>query len=144
MDIFSTYGYIGLFLAAFLAATIIPLSSEAVLYYMIYQSGDWLLPVIVASAGNVLGAMLNYWLGYKGSKLLLKKILRMDENDIQLAKKRYRKYGVYSLLLAWVPVIGDPLTVAAGLFKTPFSLFLLLVTIGKAGRYIALGLFIPS
>ena len=82
MDIFSTYGYIGLFLAAFLAATIIPLSSEAVLYYMIYQSGDRLLSVIVASAGNVLGAMLNYWLGYKSSKLLLKKILRMEPASI--------------------------------------------------------------
>ncbi len=141
MEYFSVYGYFGLFFAAFLAATILPLSSEAVLYFIIQQSGDWLWPILIASLGNVLGAVVNYVLGYKGSRILLKKILRMDEANIQHAEQRYQKYGVYSLLLAWVPIIGDPLTVAAGLFKTRFLLFLVLVTIGKASRYIVLGFF---
>ncbi|HGY56351.1 MAG TPA: DedA family protein [Caldithrix abyssi] len=141
MDIFTHYGYIGLFAASFLAATILPLSSEAVLFFMIQQSNEWALPVLVASVGNVLGSIVNYWLGYKGSYALLQKILRMNEDAVQRAVSRYQKYGKYSLLLAWVPVIGDPLTVAAGLFKTPFTVFIILVTIGKTSRYMALAFF---
>ena len=140
MDIFTAYGYIGLFFAAFLAATILPLSSEAVLYFSIQQSGDWWIPVLIASLGNILGSVINYWLGYKGSNFLLKKLLRMDTNSIRKATNRFQRYGVYSLLFAWVPVIGDPLTVAAGLFKTRFILFLLLVSIGKSSRYLLFGL----
>jgi len=140
MDIFTTYGYFGLFLAAFLAATVLPLSSEAVLYFSIQQNGEWAIPVLIASLGNILGSVVNYWLGHKGSNLLLQKLLHMDARSIRKATRRFQKYGVYSLLFAWIPVVGDPLTVAAGLFKTRFFLFLLLVSIGKSSRYLLFGL----
>jgi len=140
LELFSQYGYIGLFLAAFLAATILPFSSEALLLLLIHQTGEWMVPVLAASAGNILGSVVNYWLGYRGSRLLLHKWLRLDDKTIDKAERNFNRYGVYSLLLAWLPVVGDPLTVAAGLFKTRFSLFLLLVSIGKTGRYIALAM----
>jgi len=140
VEFFTQYGLIGLFLAAFLAATILPFSSEALLLVLVHQRGDWLLPVLAASAGNILGSVVNYGLGYKGSRLLLHKWLRLKDRTIEQAERSFNRYGVYSLLFAWLPVVGDPLTVAAGLFKTRFSLFLLLVSIGKAGRYIVLAL----
>ncbi len=138
MELLSHYGILGLFLAAFLAATILPFSSEALLLLVVRQTGDWVLPVVAASVGNILGSLVNYWLGLKGNKILLHQWLRIDEKTLHKAKRNFNRYGVYSLLFAWLPVVGDPLTVVAGLLKTRFSLFLLLVSLGKAGRYLAL------
>jgi len=138
LDLFAQYGYIGLFLAAFLAATILPFSSEALLLFLIHQTGHWPLLVLIASLGNILGSVVNYWMGYSGSRLLLHKWLRLDDKTVERAERHFTSYGKYSLLFAWLPVVGDPLTVAAGLFKMPFALFLVLVSIGKAGRYLAL------
>ena len=138
MELLSHYGLIGLFSAAFLAATILPFSSEALLLLLIHQRGDWVWPVVAASFGNILGSVVNYVLGYTGSRWLLVKWLRLDDRTIDRAERHFNRYGVYSLLFAWLPVVGDPLTVVAGLFKTRFSLFLILVSLGKVGRYLAL------
>lgn len=138
MEFLVTYGLFGLFIAAFLAATILPLSSEALLLIIIGYSDQFIIPVLVASIGNVLGSQFNYFLGYKGDDLLLKRVLRMSEEQITKARYRFNKYGTPSLLLAWLPVVGDPLTVIAGLFRVHFLLFTLLVAIGKIGRYLLL------
>lgn len=138
MELLNQYGIFGLFVAAFLAATILPFSSEALLLLLVQQSGQWVVPVIAASVGNILGSVVNYWLGLKGSRILLHKWLRIDNKTLDKAERNFNRFGVYSLLFAWLPVVGDPLTVVAGLFKTRFSLFLLLVSLGKAGRYLAL------
>ncbi len=135
---FSLYPYWTLFGSSFLAATILPFSSEALLLLQLQQKYTVSALLLAASAGNVLGSVVNYYIGLKGSRFLLEKVIRMKEEAIDKARERFRRYGMYSLLLAWVPVIGDPITVMAGMLRAPFYLFLLLVTVSKVGRYLFL------
>ena len=136
-------GYLALFLSALGAATILPFSSEAVLIALL-QSGEYdtSLLLFAASAGNISGSVINWILGFNLLKLKQRSWFPFNEKSIERASQQFRHYGVLSLLFAWVPIIGDPLTLIAGFFKTPFLLFLLLVSIGKVGRYLVLtGLF---
>jgi membrane protein YqaA with SNARE-associated domain len=138
MEFLAEYSYFGLFLSSFLAATLLPLSSELVLGVLLKQGFNPYSLLFVATFGNVLGSVVNYGLGAFGGRLILHKWWRMSDPEIQRAEKKFRKFGIFSLLLAWVPVIGDPLTVAAGVLKINFFLFLLLVGLGKGLRYMAI------
>lgn len=140
MDAFAQYGYIGLFTASFLAATILPLSSEVVLIFLLLNNYDPFLSITVATAGNVLGSVTNYALGFRGSFLIMGKLLRLSQDEIARSGQRFKKYGIFSLLFAWVPIIGDPLTVAAGVLKINIYVFLSMVTTGKLFRYIIVGI----
>lgn len=129
----------GLFLAAFVAATLLPGQSEVVLAAMVLAETQpvWLL-VSVASAGNVLGSVVNWGLGrflmrHAGHK-------RFPFTAEQIAKSQlwYGRWGWMSLWASWVPIIGDPLTLAAGIMREPLWRFLLVVSMAKAGRYIIL------
>ena len=92
--------------------------------------------VSVATFGNVLGAFVNYAIGFWGSTFLVRKVLKISEDEFIKAKQRFKKYGVFSLFFAWVPVIGDPLTVVAGVLKINILIFFILVTSGKLIRYV--------
>ncbi|MCF8259489.1 MAG: DedA family protein [Melioribacteraceae bacterium] len=144
LEYLTEYGYQGLFLASFLAATILPLSSELVLTYLLANGFDPVYVVIIATIGNTLGAVTNYAIGFGGSILLVRKVLRISELEFEKTRKRFEKYGIISLLFAWVPIIGDPLTVVAGSLKINFSLFLLLVTIGKFLRYLVVAYLVVN
>lgn len=138
MDVFSGLGLPGMFLSAFLAATVLPLGSEVVLALLL-AGGYAPLPVVaVATTGNVLGSVVNYWMGLVGVDWLARNVSRVSLKEIHRARARFRAWGRGSLLLAWMPVIGDPLTVVAGMLKINFFLFILLVTVGKLGRYFVL------
>ncbi|WP_024462052.1 YqaA family protein [Marinimicrobium sp. LS-A18] len=138
MEHLAELGYLGLFLSAFLAATILPLSSEVVLSALLLSGLSPVVLVSVATVGNVLGSLTNYALGYWGSLVVVKKWLRMSEDDFVRAEVRVRKYGMVSLCFAWVPIIGDPLTVIAGVLRIRLRWFLLLVTAGKLARYVVI------
>lgn len=126
-----------LFLSSFLAATILPTQSELLLAALnIANKHDKLLLVAIATIGNVLGAVVNWFIGYYLIKFKDKKWFPIKKNQIDKYSKYYQKWGVWLLILAWVPIIGDPLTVIAGIFKTNIWLFLILVTIGKLSRYL--------
>lgn len=126
-----------LFLSAFISATLFPLGSEALLLYNLEQGFNPLLLLLFASLGNILGSGVNYWLGFKGEEFLEeKKILKKQQ--IEKSKTFFDKYGGYSLLLAWVPLIGDPITFIAGILKYDVKKFFLLVTVSKVGRYLFL------
>lgn len=131
--------YAGLFFAAFFAATILPAQSEAVLLALTATGAHpvWLL-VVVASCGNVLGALVNWGVGRGIERFKNRKWFPVKESDLVKAQDWYGKYGRWSLLLSWVPFIGDPITVAAGVLRERLSVFLLLVGIAKTARYIAL------
>ncbi len=135
MDLFIDYGYLGLFVISFLAATILPLSSELVLTSLLLNDLSPELLVIIATIGNVLGALTNYGLGFWASKAVVQKWLRMSEAEFEKAEGRFNKYGLAALLFAWVPVIGDPLTVIAGILRVNLLWFVILVTAGKFLRY---------
>lgn len=131
--------YAGLFAVAFLAATIFPAQSEAVLTGLLL-GGDytpWLL-VLVASLGNVLGATVNWGLGRGIERFHDQRWFPLHGAALERAKGWYHRYGRWSLLLSWVPIIGDPLTVAAGIMRERLAIFLLLVTLAKTGRYVVL------
>lgn len=129
-------GYVGLFLSALLAATVLPFSSEAVLVGLM-AAGDYDMTWLwfLASLGNVLGAAVNWGLGRFCLRWQDRRWFPVDKEKLDRAGRWFSRYGVWSLLLAWVPIIGDPLTFAAGVLRVNFWLFLLLVSIGKAGRY---------
>ena len=116
--------YLSLFVISFLAATILPFSSELTLAGLIATSNyDNLLLLIVASLGNILGSVVNWALGFYSSNLTTKKWFPFKETQIENSSKWFSKFGRWSLLFAWVPVIGDPLTLVAGLFRAKFLEF---------------------
>ena len=129
--------YLSLFVISFLAATILPFSSELTLAGLIVTSNyDNLLLLIVASFGNVLGSVVNWALGFYSRNLSSKKWFPFKETQIEKSSKWFRKFGKWSLLFAWVPVLGDPLTLIAGLLRVKFLDFIILVAIGKVSRYL--------
>ena len=129
--------YLSLFIISFLAATILPFSSELTLAGLIATSSyDNLFLLIVASLGNILGSMVNWILGFYSRNLSTKKWFPFKDEQIEKSSKWFNKFGRWSLLFAWVPIIGDPLTLVAGLLRIRFIEFLVLVTIGKVSRYI--------
>ena len=135
--------YSSLFVISFLAATILPFSSELTLAGLIATSNyDNLLLLIFASLGNTLGSVVNWILGFYSRNLSKKKWLLFKDEQIERSSKWFNKFGRWSLLFAWVPIIGDPLTLAAGLFRIKFIEFLILVTIGKVSRYLGIFYFL--
>ncbi|MER8957059.1 DedA family protein [Mesorhizobium sp. M0833] len=130
--------YAGLFLAALLAATIFPMQSEAVLVGLLLADySTWFL-IAVASVGNVLGSVINWLLGRSIERFRGRPWFPMNQAQLERAQAWYRRYGKWSLLLSWLPIVGDSLTVVAGVLREPFRGFLLLVTAAKVGRYLVL------
>ena len=131
--------YLSLFIISFLAATILPFSSELTLAGLVATSNyDNLLLLIVASLGNVLGSAVNWILGFYSRNLSKKNWFLFKDEQIKKSSKWFNKFGKWSLLFAWVPIVGDPLTLAAGLLRVKFVEFLILVTIGKVSRYLVI------
>jgi membrane protein YqaA with SNARE-associated domain len=131
--------YLSLFIISFLAATILPFSSELTLAgLMATSSYDNLLLLAVASLGNILGSVVNWTLGFYSRKLSKKKWFPFKDEQIESSSKWFNKFGRWSLLFAWAPIIGDPLTLAAGLLRVKFIEFLILVSIGKVSRYLVI------
>jgi len=128
--------YTSLFIISFLAATILPLSSELTLAGLIATNNyNNLLLLIAASIGNILGSIVNWILGFYSRNLISKKWFLFKDEQIKRSSNWFNKFGKWSLLFAWVPIIGDPLTLAAGLLRVKFTEFLILVSIGKVFRY---------
>ena len=120
-----------------MVATIVPFGSEAYLASLILLNKySALLLLLSASLGNVLGSVFNWICGYYATYFMKKKWFPINQKYIDKASRIFDKYGKWSLLLAWVPFIGDPITFVAGTFRYSFLPFLLLVSIGKVGRYI--------
>ncbi len=136
--------YIGLFMTALVAATVFPMQSEAALAGLVLAGYSPALLLVVASAGNILGSAINWALGRGIEQFRDRPWFPAKSGALDRAQGWYRRYGKWSLLLSWAPVIGDPLTVLAGVLREPFPMFLLLVTIAKVGRYIVVMLIAQS
>jgi membrane protein YqaA with SNARE-associated domain len=129
--------YATLFLSAFTSATLLPGSSEAALLTLLALGhGEPVTLVAVATAGNLLGSVVNWVLGRFLSAFRDYRWFPIDGRSFRRATDWFGRYGVWSLLLSWLPVIGDPLTVAAGALRVGLLRFVLLVSIGKAARYL--------
>ena len=136
-------GYLSLFAISFLAATILPFSSELMLASMLsIENYNRTLLITFSSLGNILGSVFNWVLGFYFIKLQNKKWFPFNQEQILKSSQWFEKYGKWSLLFAWVPIIGDPLTFVAGTMKTKFFIFLILVGIGKISRYLFISLLV--
>ena len=134
---FELSSYFGLFLAALGAATLLPMQSETVLVGMLLsQAYPAVVLLSVATAGNVLGSILNWLLGRSIIRLRHKRWFPASEAQLEKAQRFYLKYGYWSLLLSWVPLIGDPLTLIAGVLREPLWRFVLIVIVAKGARYL--------
>ena len=131
--------YLSLFGIAFLAATIFPAQSELVLAGLLASGrfDPWLL-VITATVGNVLGSVVNWFIGRYIHRFRDRRWFPVSEASLQRGERFYGRWGAWTLLLSWVPVIGDPLTIIAGFLRVPLRVFVPIVMIAKAGRYIAI------
>ena len=131
--------YLTLLTVSFTAATIIPFSSEILLATLITTNQyNAILLLLVACIGNILGSVANWICGYYAAYIINKKWFPLSQNQIVIATNFFNKYGKWSLLFGWVPIIGDPLTFVAGTIRYSFIPFFILVSIGKAGRYLVI------
>ena len=134
MELFSI-GFIGLFSASFLSATILPMSSEGILLLMLSQQYDPISCLMIATIGNSLGGLTNYGLGMFGNAIWLNRF-GIKEKKLMTFQKRIQKRGYLVAFFSWVPFIGDPMTVALGFFKVPFIPVLFFIVLGKFLRYL--------
>ena len=136
---FELTSYMGLFFAAFGAATLLPIQSEALLVAMLLSDRYAVATLwAVATFGNVLGSLMNWVLGRFIERLRHKRWFPVSERKLEKAQQSYLRFGRWSLLLSWVPIIGDPLTVVAGIMREPLWSFLLIVSLAKGLRYAVL------
>ena len=136
-ELLVTYGYYSLFLLSFLASTLIPLGSEWLLIAMLVSKRDPFAVVAVATVGNYLGALTSYWIGRYGGDFLRGRVLRLDDTKTRKAESFYSRFGSYSLLFSFLPVVGDPLCVLGGMLRVSLARFSVLVAAGKLARYSA-------
>ena len=131
------WAVVGLALSAFGAATLLPLQSEAVLLALLQQQQhSVVLLLCVASMANILGSCVNWWLGIHMQRYQQRSWFPVSPAKLQRAQVFYQRYGYYSLLLSWLPIIGDPLTLMAGVMRCRFLTFVLVVSLAKIGRYL--------
>lgn len=134
-DLVFQSGYAGLFIVSFLAATLVPLGSEAFVVSMtILGYNPWLV-FTTAATGNTLGAVINYYAGRYGTNAIFYRYIRVDPVKRRHLERRFRKWGSPVLFFAWLPLVGDPLTVVAGGLNLNLYIFLFWVAFGKAFRY---------
>ncbi len=137
--------YLGLFFASFTAATLLPGGSEVLLVALLNQGYAIIGLFLAASIGNTLGSVVNYFLGSYFIHFQDRKWFPISAKQAEQAQKWFGKYGQWSLLFAWLPIVGDPLTLYAGMMKMPFWRFLILVWLGKSLRYaIIISLFLSA
>jgi membrane protein YqaA with SNARE-associated domain len=127
--------YLSLFFSGLLAATLFPASSELLLLALQQQGYQPVWLFLAATAGNTLGSCINWYLGLSLLRFKQRRWFPLSADQLETARQHFQRFGVWSLLLAWLPVVGDPLTLVAGVLKVRFRVFLPLVLLGKAARY---------
>lgn len=135
-DFWLTAGYLGLFVVSFVAATLVPLGSELFVTALVVGGYNSWGVLTVATAGNALGSLANYYVGKWGSNFLLSRWIRIEPATLQRAHHLYERWGAPALFFAWAPLIGDALTLVSGMLRLPLLTFTLWVVAGKLLRYL--------
>jgi membrane protein YqaA with SNARE-associated domain len=130
-------GLVGLFIGLFLAATVVPFSSDALYLAILAATGDPVSCLIVGTLGNWLGSVVTYWIGWLAKWEWLEKWFKVKPETLQRQKARIDKYGYWLALLAWVPLLGDIIALALGFYKTRPTLTSIFLLIGKFARFLA-------
>lgn len=134
------FGYFGLFTGAFLASTLLPLPSEGILIGAFQLDLNVILCLAIATIGNFLGGLTNYYIGYKCNNARLLKKLKFNQNKLERIEQKLNKWGYWMGFIAWMPFIGDPLVLVLGFYKTPFIPLAITMFIGKFLRYLLITL----
>jgi len=137
IDFFYQYGLFGLFIAGFLSGSIFPFNSEAVLSLLIYSGFDVVSSLIAATAGNTLGGISIYYLGYLGKMEWIEKYAKVKKEKIQAILPKLEKFGAVAATLSFVPIVGDIVILALGFFRISPFLTIFFMIIGKVARYLA-------
>lgn len=135
-------GYIGLFVGAFLAATVIPFSSDVLLIGILMAGGDPVISIAVATLGNWLGGLTSYWLGWLGKWEWIEKWMRVKRETLEKQRDKVARYGSWLALLTWLPFIGDVFAVALGFYKVDFKKSAVFMLVGKCLRFVAWGVIV--
>ena len=136
----SLEAYSSLFISSFLSSTVLPGHSEITLItFILLKKYSHFLLIFFASLGNILGSVVNWYLGFYITKFVNKSWFPFKKKQLDKASSWYLKYGKWSLFFTWVPIIGDPLTIVAGIFRVPLIIFITIVSISKILRYIFVG-----
>ncbi|PIV58730.1 MAG: hypothetical protein COS14_08000 [Bacteroidetes bacterium CG02_land_8_20_14_3_00_31_25] len=138
MSYFFDLGYFGIFLASFLAATVIPFSSDTVVVAMVAYGYNSTLTILIATLGNTLGGMSSYALGWLGKWEWIEKYLKIKREKIEKMRERIKKYTAIAAFLTWLPIVGDIIAVALGLLKINVYKVTLFMTLGKLARYVVI------
>ena len=129
-------GLVGLFIGAFLAATILPFSSDALYVAVLAVTGQPVACLVVGTAGNWLGSVFSYYIGRIGKWEWIEKWFRVKPETLQRQKMKIDRYGVWLALICWVPIIGDVIAIALGLYKVPPLMCFVLMLVGKFARFL--------
>ena len=133
--------YASLFISSFLSSTILPGHSEIILTAFIFLKKYPIIDLIFfASIGNILGSILNWCIGYYFTSLKDRKWFPINKSQLTRASSWFLKYGKWTLFLSWVPIIVDPLTIIAGIFRVPIRTFIFIVSFAKTMRYVFISL----
>lgn len=136
IEFLQSWGYLGLFLGSFLASTVVPFSADALIIGMLMAGGQPWLCFILATAGNWLGGMTSYGIGWLGKWQWIEKWLHVKRETLEKQKVKVDKYGPYLGLLAWLPIVGDAFAIALGFYKTKPFLCAVYMLIGRAARFL--------
>lgn len=141
MEYYIEWGFFGLFIASFLAATVLPLSSEIILSFLIANDYNFLGCLIISTLGNWLGGLSSYGLGYLANWKIIERFLGQNKNRIQTIKTPIEKWGSLLALSCWLPIIGDLFAVGLGVFRISFFKVAFWMGLGKGLRYAVWGAF---
>ena len=144
VDFLLTYGYGGMFAAAFLAGSFFPFSSEAVMAGLRLAGLDVWMLVFCASVGNLLGGMFNYGVGRMGKEDWIYGMLRVRPERLEQSERFVHRYGAWMGLLSWLPILGSVITIAMGLLRVDVWKSALTILIGKVARYVVLGFLLEE
>lgn len=136
MEALLDYGYIGLFLGSFLAATVVPFSSDILLVGMLIAGGEPITTVTVATIGNWLGGLTSYWIGWLGKLEWLERWFKVKPATIERHKATVHRWGVWLALMTWLPIVGDIFAIVLGFYKVKFLPSALWMFVGKCARFV--------
>ena len=136
MEFLQDWGLIGLFIGTFLAATVIPFSSDFLIVGILLAGANPIASFIVATIGNWSGGLTSYWIGRSGKWEWIEKWFKVKPETLQKQKERIDKYGAWLALTAWIPFIGDIIAIALGFYKTRPGWTMVLLLVGKLARFL--------
>lgn len=135
-------GYLGLFIGAFLAATVIPFSSDFLLIGMLAAGGNVVWTVVFASLGNWAGGMFSYWMGYMGRWEWIERWFRVKREKLEAQQTRIERYGSWLAFLSWLPFVGDLFAIGLGFYRVNPWQVAIFMLIGKTARFMGWALFV--